>query len=64
MTIDRNMQAAMATVVKNWKKFYRSGNATDKAAYKASVKHLHNILVASGMSAKQRTAFIKSANWN
>lgn len=64
MTNDKNTQTAMATVVKNWKKFYKSGNDADKAAYKASVKHLHNILVASGMDAKQRTAFIKSANWN
>lgn len=64
MTIDKNMQAAMDTVVNNWKRFYKSGNTADKGAYKASVKSLHNIMVAKGMSAKQRTAFIKSANWN
>lgn len=63
MTNDKNMQEAMDTVVKNWKRFYKSGNDADKAAYKASVKSLHNILVAKGMSAQQRTAFIKSAIW-
>lgn len=62
MTIDKNMQTAMDTVVENWKRFYKSGNASDKATYKASVKYLHKIMVAKGMNAKQRTAFIKSAN--
>lgn len=63
MTIDKNMQTAMQAVVENWKVFYKSGNAADRAAYKASVKSLHNIMVAKGMNAKQRTAFIKSAKW-
>ena len=64
MNIDKNMRAAMQDVVRNWKRFYRSGNAVDKAAYKASVKHLHNILMAKGMNARERTAFIKSAIWD
>ena len=64
MTNDKNMQAAMAAVVENWKRFYKSGNDADKATYKASVKSLHNIMVAKGMNAKQRTAFIESAIWN
>ena len=64
MTNDKYLQTAMDTVVKNWKRFYKSGNAADKAAYKASVKSLHDILVARGMSARERTAFIQSANWN
>ena len=63
MTIDKNMQTAMQAVVQNWKRFYRSGNVADKATYKASVKALHNILVARGMNARERTAFIKSAIW-
>lgn len=61
MTTDKNMQTAMQAVVNNWKRFYKSGNAADKAAYKASVKSLHNILVAKGMNTRERTAFIKSA---
>lgn len=64
MTIDKNVQEVMVAVVKNWKKFYKSGNATDKATYKASVKSLHNIMQAKGMNARERAAFIKSANWN
>lgn len=63
MTIDKNMAGAMDTVVKNWKRFYRSGNAADKEVYKASVKALHNILVAKGMNARERTAFMQSAKW-
>lgn len=64
MTVDKNMQTAMTDVVNNWKRFYKSGNDADKTAYKASVKSLHNIMVAKGMGARERTAFIKSANWN